>query len=136
MLEDRAGEDPQFVSQNLEKFLAAFRKRPELAAVYTTALPSVPQVYVDVDRAKVIAQGVQLSDVYKTLQTFMGGVLVNYFNRFGRQWQVYVQAEGDYRTRADNMGQFYVTNDAGQPVPISALTTGKPSAGPEFTIPC
>ncbi|PYX38928.1 MAG: hydrophobe/amphiphile efflux-1 family RND transporter, partial [Acidobacteria bacterium] len=134
MLEDRAGKDPQFLSQNLDKFLAAARKRPELAAVYTTALPTVPQVYVDVDRPKVIAQGVQLSDVYKTLQTFMGGLLINYFNRYGRQWQVYVQAEGDYRTRAENLGQFYITNDAGQPVPMSALTSIKPRTGPEFTL--
>ena len=81
-----------------------------------------------------IAQGVQLADVYKTLQTFMGGVLVNYFNRFGRQWQVYVQAEGDYRTRAENLGQFYVTNDSGQPVPLSALTSIKARTGPEFTL--
>jgi HAE1 family hydrophobic/amphiphilic exporter-1 len=134
MLEDRAGKDPQFLSQNLDKFLAAARKRPELAAIYTTALPTVPQVYVDVDRPRVIAQGVQLSDVYKTLQTFMGGLLINYFNRFGRQWQVYVQAEGDYRTQAENLGQFYVTNDAGQPVPMRALTTIKPRTGPEFTL--
>ena len=134
MLEDRAGKDPQFLSQNLEKFLAAVRKRPELAAVYTTALPTVPQVYVDVDRARVLAQGVQLADVYKTMQAFMGGLLVNYFNRFGRQWQVYVQAEGDYRTRAENLGQFYVTNDSGQPVPLSALTTIKDRTGPEFTL--
>ena len=134
MLEDRAGKDPQFLSDNLAKFLAAARKRPELGSVYTTALTTVPQVYVDVDRPKVIAQGVQLSDVYKTLQTFMGGLLVNYFNRFGRQWQVYVQAEGDFRTRAENLGQFYVTNDTGQPVPLSTLTTIKSSTGPEFTL--
>ncbi|HXJ86649.1 MAG TPA: multidrug efflux RND transporter permease subunit [Candidatus Binatia bacterium] len=134
MLEDRAGKDPQFLSDNLAKFLAAARKRPELGSIYTTALPTVPQVYVDVDRPKVIAQGVQLSDVYKTLQTFMGGLLVNYFNRFGRQWQVYVQAEGDFRTRAENLGQFYVTNDSGQPVPLSTLTSIKPSTGPEFTL--
>ena len=134
MLEDRAGKDPQFLSQNLEKFLVALRKRPELATAYTTALPNVPQVYVDVDRPRVIAQGVQLADVYKTLQTFMGGVLVNYFNRFGRQWQVYVQAEGDYRTRAENLGQFYVTNDSGQPVPLGALTSIKARMGPEFTL--
>src|SRR6266850_2354750 len=134
MLEDRAGKDPQFLNQNLAKFLAAARKRPELGTISTTALPAAPQVYIDVDRPRVIAQGVQLSDVYKTMQTFMGGVLVNYFNQFGRQWQVYVQAEGDYRTRAENVGQFYVTNDAGQPVPMSALTTVKPSAGPEFTM--
>jgi HAE1 family hydrophobic/amphiphilic exporter-1 len=91
-------------------------------------------VYVDVDRARVIAQDVQLSDVYKTLQTFMGGLLVNYFNRFGRQWQVYVQAEGDYRTRAENLGEFYVTNTAGQRVPMSAVTKIKSSTGPEFTM--
>ena len=134
MLEDRAGKDPLFLNQNLAKFMAAARKRPELGAISTTALPAAPQVYVDVDRPRVIAQGVQLSDVYKTMQTFMGGVLVNYFNQFGRQWQVYVQAEGDYRTQAENVGQFYVTNDAGQPVPLSALTTIKASAGPEFTM--
>jgi len=134
MLEDRAGKEPEFLAQNLAKFLAAARKRPELAGVTTTALPAVPQVFVDVDRPRVIAQGVQLSDVYKTLQTFMGGVLVNYFNRFGRQWQVYVQAEGDYRTRAQNVGQFYVTNDAGQPVPMSALTAIHSRTGPEFTL--
>jgi HAE1 family hydrophobic/amphiphilic exporter-1 len=134
MLEDRAGKDPQFLNQNLAKFIAAARKRPELGSISTTALPAAPQVYVDVDRPRVIAQGVQLSDVYKTMQTFMGGVLVNYFNQFGRQWQVYVQAEGDYRTRAENVGQFYVTNDTGQPVPMSALTTIRPSAGPEFTM--
>jgi HAE1 family hydrophobic/amphiphilic exporter-1 len=64
----------------------------------------------------------------------MGGVLVNYFNRFGRQWQVYVQAEGDYRTRAENLGQFYVTNDSGQPVPLSAFTSIKARTGPEFTL--
>src|SRR3979490_1520257 len=125
MLEDRAGKDPQFLNQNLAKFLAAARKRPELGTISTTALPAAPQVYIDVDRPRVIAQGVQLSDVYKTMQTFMGGVLVNYFNQFGRQWQVYVQAEGDYRTKAENGGQFYVTNDAGQPGQMSALTPVK-----------
>jgi HAE1 family hydrophobic/amphiphilic exporter-1 len=134
LLEDRSGKDPEFLNKNLTQFLAAARKRPELAGVTTTALPVIPQFYVDVDRPRVIAQGVQLSDVYKTMQMFMGGVLVNYFNRFGRQWQVYVQAEGDYRTRVENVGQFYVTNDAGQPVPMSALTRIKPNTGPEFTM--
>jgi HAE1 family hydrophobic/amphiphilic exporter-1 len=58
----------------------------------------------------VLTQQVSLGDVYQTLQTFMGGALVNYFTRFGRQWQVYVQAEGSYRTSADNLGKFYVNN--------------------------
>ena len=134
LLEDRSGREPDFLNRNLAQFLAAARKRPELAGLSTTALPVIPQVFVDVDRPKVITQGVQLSDVYKTLQMFMGGVLVNYFNRFGRQWQVYVQAEGDYRTRAENVGQFYVTNNLGQPVPLAAVTRVRPSTGPEFTM--
>ena len=134
MLEDRSGKELPFLAANQRKFMEAARKRPELAGLTTTALPAVPQVYVDVDRARVIAQGVQLNDVYKTMQAFMGGVLVNYFNRFGRQWQVYVQAEGEYRTRADNIGQFYVTNEAGQPVPLSAVTRIQTRAGPEFTL--
>lgn len=134
LLEDRSGKDPAFLNKNLAAFMAAARKRPELASITTTALPVIPQIFVEVDRPRVISQGVQLSDVYKTMQMFMGGVLVNYFNRFGRQWQVYVQAEGDYRTRAENLGQFYVTNDTGQPVPMSALTKVRPNTGPEFTM--
>ncbi len=78
---------------------------------------------MDVDRDKVLQQGVKLKDVYKTMQSFMGGAFVNYFNRFGRQWQVYVQAEGDYRTKAENLGQFYVRNNDGNMVPLAALTT-------------
>ncbi len=134
LLEDRSGGPPELLNKNLTEFLAAARKRPEFATVTTTALPVIPQVAVDVDRPRVIAQGVQISDVYKTLQMFMGGVLVNYFNRFGRQWQVYLQAEGDYRTRAENLGQFYVTNDKEQPVPMSALARVRPSTGPEFSM--
>ncbi|HEY6971158.1 MAG TPA: multidrug efflux RND transporter permease subunit [Candidatus Angelobacter sp.] len=134
LLEDRSGKDPEFLNKNAADFMTAARQRPELTGLSTTALPSIPQVFVNVDRPRVIAQGVQLSDVYKTLQMFMGGVLVNYFNQFGRQWQVYVQAEGDYRTRAENLGQFYVTNSEGQPVPMSALTSIKSTMGPEFTM--
>ena len=78
---------------------------------------------MDVDRDKVLKQGVKLQDVYQTMQCFMGGAFVNYFNRFGRQWQVYVQAEGDYRTQAENLGQFYVLNNASKMVPLAALTS-------------
>jgi HAE1 family hydrophobic/amphiphilic exporter-1 len=97
-------------------------------------LAAVPQVYVNVERDKVLTQGVNLSDVYKTLQSFMGGALINYFNRFGRQWQVYIQAEGDYRTRAENLGQFYVRNSSGGMVPLSAVTSIQHRVGPEFTM--
>ena len=134
MLEDRAGKDVSYLAKNVDTFMQAARKRPELASVFTTMLPGVPQVFVNVERDKVLAQGVKLSDVYKTLQAFMGGTFINYFNRFGRQWQVYIQAEGDYRTRADNLGQFYVRNSVGDMVPLSAVTSIEHRVGPEFTL--
>src|SRR5579864_8240129 len=114
--------------------MSAARKRPEIGGLVTTFLPSVPQQFVDVDRDKVIKQGVALNDVYRTIQTFMGGLFVNYFNRFGRQWQVYIEAEGDYRTRAENVGQFYVRNSGGEMVPLSAVTKFESRPGPEFTM--
>jgi len=133
-LEDRTGKDIAYLWENTQKFLAEARKRPELARVTTTFIPTVPQVFVDVDRDKVLKQGVELSDVYRTLQTFMGAYFVNYFNRFGRQWQVYVQAEGEYRTQAEQLGQFYVRNSKGDTVPLSALTKLENRSGPEFTM--
>jgi HAE1 family hydrophobic/amphiphilic exporter-1 len=134
LLEDRAGKDIGFLVENVDKFVAAARQRPELASVTSTFRPTVPQLFVNVDRDKVLKQGVNLADVYKTLQCFMGGAFVNYFNRFGRQWQIYVQAEGDYRTKAENLGQFYVRNNGGAMVPLSALTSSKETSGPEFTM--
>ena len=115
-------------------FLEAARKRPEIASLSTTFLPSVPQEFVDVDRDKVLKQGVTLNDVYRTIQAFMGGYFINYFNRFGRQWQVYIEAEGEDRAKAENVGQFYVRNNKGENVPLSTLTTVKPRLGPEFTM--
>ncbi|MEJ1971945.1 MAG: multidrug efflux RND transporter permease subunit [Lacunisphaera sp.] len=134
VLEDRSGHDVAFLSENLDKFMAEARKRPELTGLSTTFLPSVPQVFVSVDRDKVLKQGVPLNDVYKTLQAYMGGVFVNYFNRFGRQWQVYLEAEGEYRRRAEDLAQYYVRNRAGQMVPLTALATVERRTGPEFTM--
>jgi HAE1 family hydrophobic/amphiphilic exporter-1 len=134
ILEDRAGRDISFLAQNTNKFLAEARKRPEFARVSTTFIPTVPQLYVDVDRDKVLKQGVNISDVYKVLQCFMGSGFINYFNRFGRQWQVFLQAEGDYRTNIQNIGQFYVRNSAGESVPLAALTSVRNIYGPEFTM--
>jgi HAE1 family hydrophobic/amphiphilic exporter-1 len=134
ILEDRSGGSIQFLSQNLNTFLEAARKRPEIASLSTTFLPSVPQKFVDVNRDKVLKQGVNLSDVYRTIQAFMGGYFINYFNRFGRQWQVYVEAESEDRASADNVGRFYVRNNRGENVPLSTLTTVKSQLGPEFTM--
>ncbi len=134
VLQDRSGKDVAFLNKNLQTFLAAARKRPELASVTTTALFGVPQVGVTVDKAKVLTQQVNLGNVYQTLQAFMGGALVNYFNRFGRHWQVYVQADGEYRTDARNLGKFYVKNASGDMVPLSTLTGTEPRSGPGFTM--
>ncbi|HXA95495.1 MAG TPA: efflux RND transporter permease subunit, partial [Candidatus Dormibacteraeota bacterium] len=134
MLEDRAGRDPEFLAENTTKFLAAARQRPEFALLFTTLLPSVPQLFAEVDRDKALKQGINLASVYQTLQAFLGGAFVNYFNRFGRVWQTYVQAEGDFRTRAENVGQFYVRNGTGEPVPLSTLVTMRQVNGPEFTV--
>jgi HAE1 family hydrophobic/amphiphilic exporter-1 len=133
-LEDRSGADVNFLATNVNTFLNAARKRPEIANLSTTFLPSVPQEFVDVDRDKVLKQQVAVNDVYRTLQAFMGGLFINYFNRFGRQWQVYIEAEGDYRTRAENVGQFYVRNSSGAMVPLAAVTRFEPRPGPEFTM--
>jgi HAE1 family hydrophobic/amphiphilic exporter-1 len=133
VLEDRSGGDPDILSSNVTRFLGAARKRPELV-VNTTFQPNVPQVYIDVDLERALKQGVAVSDIYQTIQTFMGGSFINYFNRFGREWQVYVQAEGEYRTNLENLGQFYVRNSSQQMVPLSGLTRLDRRTGPEFTM--
>jgi HAE1 family hydrophobic/amphiphilic exporter-1 len=133
ILEDRSGKDLAFLDSNLQRFLQAARKRRELGNLTTTLLPTIPQVFLDVDRDKTIAQGVALSDLYQTVQAYMGGAFVNYFNRFGRQWRVFIEAEGEQRTRAEDVGQFYVRNNKGDMVPLSALTSMRRITGPEFT---
>jgi len=134
VLEDRAGKDVQFLADNVAKFLAAARKRPEIGMVSTTFVPSVPQDYINVDQGKVLKQGVALTDVYNTIQAYMGGLFVNYYNDFGRTWQVYVEAEAPYRSNTQNLGQFYVRNNHNEAVPLSALANFETRFGPEFTM--
>src|SRR5215471_5477401 len=135
VLEDRAGKDVAFLAENLQKFMTAASKRPEIApGLISTFLPGVPQQFLNVDREKVLKQGVALNDVYRTVQAYMGGLFVNYFNRFGRQWQVYVEAEGEYRASLDHIGEFYVRNSRGAMVPLSAITRFESRYGPEFTM--
>ncbi len=134
ILEDRAGKDVAFLARHTDTFIEAARKRPEIERVNTTFIPSAPQIFAKVDREKALKQEVSLGDAYQTLQAFMGGVMVNYFNRFGRVWQVYVQADGEYRTSAEHVGQFYVRNASGDMVPMSTLVSMETVDGPEFTM--
>jgi len=135
VLQDKSGnDDPTFLSKNLGVFLGALKKRPEIAVAIPAYLPAVPQLYAAVDKDKVIEQQVSLSDVYATMQTFMGGYLANYFNRFGRQWQTYVEAEANSRSTIDNINQFYVRSANGNQVPLGSLVNIKKINGPEFIL--
>ena len=133
ILEDRSGsDDPATLTKNVFTFLGAISKRPEIAAAIPSYQPAVPQLYADVDKEKALQQQVDLSNIYTTMQTFMGGYLVNYFNRFGRQWQTYVEAEGTSRTNIANINQFYVRSANGSQVPLSSLVKVNQITGPEF----
>ena len=135
ILQDRTGnDDPDFLTKNVFAFLGAASKRKEVAAAVPSYVPAVPQLYADVDREKTTQQQVDLANVYTTMQTFMGGYLVNYFNRFGRQWQTYVEAEGDTRTNIANINQFYVRSANGGQVPLGSLVKVRHITGPEFII--
>jgi HAE1 family hydrophobic/amphiphilic exporter-1 len=134
VLEDRGGHGVPYLAENLSKFLAAARKRPEIANISTTFLPDVPEEYARVDRASALKMGVALPDIYTTLQGFLGGLFVNYFNRFGRQWQVYIEGQPAFRGNTDDIKHFYVRNYQGQMVPLSALVQFHPELGPEFVM--
>src|ERR1019366_1281826 len=130
-LQDRTGGSVDFLNDNLQKFLEAARKRPEIGSVNSTFRAAVPQVFVDVDRDKALKQGVPVADVYQSLQTFLGGTYVNQFNRFGRQWRVFMQADAPDRVKPEDIGSFFVRNTQGNMVPLSALTSIRQTAGPE-----
>ncbi len=132
-IQDRGGHDVSYLWRNLQKFLAGARKRPEFARMRFTFSPSVPQMFAAVDKDKVFKLGVSINEVYRALQTLLGGFYVNQFNRFGRVWKVFVEAEPQYRTRATDVGQFYVRNKAGAMVPLSTLVNMQRAFGPEFT---
>jgi HAE1 family hydrophobic/amphiphilic exporter-1 len=133
MLQDRSGGTVTQLSEMLDKLALAARKRPEIASVVSTFRPSVPQLYVEVDQDRVLKQGLQFTEVYQTLQAFLGGAYVNQFNRFGRQWKVYLQAEPEYRTSADKINSFYVRSSKGDMTPLASLVTIKRVSGPEYT---
>lgn len=133
MVEDRAGHSVDYLAQNVNRFMEAAQKRPELRRLNSALNAHVPQVFANVDRDKTLKQGVELQDVYRTLRAFMGSLFVNYFNRFGRAWQVYIAAESGYRTKAEDVEQFYVRNTKGEMLPLSSLLTIETREGPEFT---
>ena len=132
-LQDRSGGSPDYLAEQTRRFMEAARKRPEIGRISTLYRATVPQVYADIDRSKVLKSGVQLNDVNTTLGALLGSSYVNDFNRFGRVYKVYVQAEPEFRSDPKQLGLFFVKNKGGGMVPLDTLVTTGPGAGPEFT---
>ncbi len=133
LLQDRVGRDPAYLEQQAHAFVEAASKRPELAGTRTVYRASTPQVFLDVDHVKTLKQGVALKELNSSISAFLGGGYVNDFNRFGRLYKVYVQAEPEYRADVDGLRFFYAKNTHGQMVPLSTLVTASQTYGPEYT---
>ena len=133
MLQDRGGNTPAYLAEQTQAFIQAAAARPEIAGLYSTYRATVPQIFLDVDTQKAMKLGVAPADVNQTLGAFLGGAYVNDFNRFGRLYKVYVQAETEYRQELSDATLFYVRNNNGAMVPMATLIDSEPTSGPEFT---
>jgi HAE1 family hydrophobic/amphiphilic exporter-1 len=133
MIQDKSGNTPQYLSEQTQLFIQAARKRPEIGSAFTTFQASSPQRYLDIDREKALALGLNLQDVYKTIGAFLGGSYVNDFNRFGRVYKTYLQAEPEYRFSDKELQLFFVKNNEGKMVPLTSIARVEDVSGPEFT---
>jgi HAE1 family hydrophobic/amphiphilic exporter-1 len=133
MLQDRGGNKPEYLEKQAQNFILAAMKRPEIARAITLYRASVPQIAVEVDQDKALSAGVSLADVNTTLGTFLGGAYINDFNRFGRLYKVYLQADSSYRDKIEDIRNYYVRNVKGEMVSLNTLVTVNPTSGPEFT---
>ncbi len=134
MLQDKAGNTPAYLERQASQFIQNAIERPEIGSVFTTFRASVPQRYMDINRDKVLKAGVALGDIYTTVGAFLGGSYVNDFNRFGRLYKAYIQAEPEYRLNEDQINLFYIKNSKGESVPLAAFANIQESVGPDFTI--
>jgi hydrophobe/amphiphile efflux-1 (HAE1) family protein len=132
-LQDRVGRSPEFLAEQAQAFMEAARKRPEIGRIGSLYRASVPQVFADIDRSKVLKVGVPIADVNTTLGALLGSSYVNDFNRFGRVYKVFVQAEPEYRQDTKQLGLFFVRSAKGEMVPLDTLVSTRPTSGPEFT---
>ena len=133
MIQDRAGKTPQYLSENLIKFIQAAQARPEIARAFSTFQANVPQRKMDINKEKALKMGVNLNDLYSTVGAFMGGAYVNDFTRFGRLYKTYLQAEPQYRSKESDINNFFIKNNRGDMVPLATLVTIKSITGPEYT---
>ena len=133
MLQDRSGGTPEFLAQQAGRFVQAARQRPEIGAVYTAFRANAPQKFIDINRDKILKADIALNDVYTAIGAFLGGSYVNDFNRFGRLYKAYIQAEPEYRQSVDQINLFFIKNSKGESVPLAAFADVRDVAGPEFT---
>jgi multidrug efflux pump len=130
MVEDRGGVGPDELEKATKAFIDRAAEEPQVNGMFTVYKTNSPQVFLDVDRAACLAHGVELADVYGTLQAGMGSRYVNDFNRFGRTWQVSVQADAPFRNQLEDIRKLKVRNREGEMVPLAAVTQVKVQAGP------
>jgi HAE1 family hydrophobic/amphiphilic exporter-1 len=133
MLQDRSGNTPQYLADQTRAFIAVAQKRPEIKRIYTTFNAGSPQIKLEIDNEKAMKLGVSVSTVTEALGAFLGANYVNDFNRFGRQYKVFLQAEGKDRQNPEALQQIYVKNADGDMVPVSTLVTVTKVTGPDFT---
>jgi len=130
-IEDQAGLGSDALNAAVQAVVAKARQNPALAGVYSSYQTGVPKITADIDRDKVQAQGVSLSDVFQTLQVYLGSLYVNDFNRFGRTYQVLVQADQKFRLQPEDVLRLQTRNAAGQMIPLGAFITTHETTGPE-----
>ncbi len=133
VLQDQAGRSPQELDVMAQRFIAAAQKRPEIGRISTVFRASVPQVRAAIDRQKVLKLGVPIQDVNDTLGTLLGSAYINDFNRFGRVYKVYMQAEPEFRASQKSLGLFFVRTSDGEMVPMDTLVNMRETSGPDFT---
>ena len=130
-IEDRTGLGYEVLDQSTKAFLASARQAPELAGLFSGFQVNVPQLYADVDRTKARQLGIPVTDIFDTMQIYLGSLYANDFNKFGRTYSVRVQADAKFRARAEDIGQLKVRSANGEMIPLSALLRVRSSAGPE-----
>ncbi|SIO63861.1 multidrug efflux pump [Bradyrhizobium erythrophlei] len=133
-IEDRAGLGYEALNEATKAYMAAMSKAPEIGGLFSSFQVNVPQLFADIDRTKALQLGVPVTEVFNTLQIYLGSFYVNDFNKFGRTYSVYVQADAPFRARADDIRQLKVRSASGDMVPLSALLKIRQSAGPERAI--
>jgi HAE1 family hydrophobic/amphiphilic exporter-1 len=133
LLQDKSGNTPVDLSNEVQRFITEAKKRPEIGNIATFYRATVPQVLASVDRDKVLKQGVTIADVNTTLGSLLGANYINDFNRFGRVYKVYLSAEGEYRNETWDLSQYFVRNNQGSMVPLNTLVKMESTRGPEYT---